>query len=361
MHEPRNDDSQTDPNTQTPADTYTPSAQHGDRSESETILSTSATESGLPDTDRAGRPQFASQSSANAADTADADFALLAGYGFAPGGPLVWDDWNVGVDFGQYSTFYQPQGQLAHELQSQQPALNDFSIPVPVPQLIPTPTPLPPPPPAIDRSATVPSNDPLPSHRSNSIPTIPERGHESSSTALRTQSMVNLVSASPTQMTEPSSTRALAGGPAIATRTGTKRKAASDTPTPHSATEPSPPKRASMAKPSLPGQSPASRLTRSQATVQDSDTPRDADAPASALSVEGEGMQRSDSLSKRASDPALSLKGRRIQEVPARLTTMLPAGKVFPIQLGSELFRLSGASLSSDGQFILHLTMFLRY
>jgi hypothetical protein len=30
-------------------------------------------------------------------------------------------------------------------------------------------------------------------------------------------------------------------------------------------------------------------------------------------------------------------------------TTSLPAEKVFPIQIGSELFRLSGASISSDG------------
>lgn len=29
---------------------------------------------------------------------------------------------------------------------------------------------------------------------------------------------------------------------------------------------------------------------------------------------------------------------------------MLPSGKVFPIQIGSELFRLSGASISSDGE-----------
>jgi len=29
---------------------------------------------------------------------------------------------------------------------------------------------------------------------------------------------------------------------------------------------------------------------------------------------------------------------------------MLPAEKVFPIQIGSELFRLSGASITSDGQ-----------
>jgi hypothetical protein len=30
---------------------------------------------------------------------------------------------------------------------------------------------------------------------------------------------------------------------------------------------------------------------------------------------------------------------------------ILPPEKVFPIQIGSELFRLSGASISSDGQY----------
>lgn len=32
-------------------------------------------------------------------------------------------------------------------------------------------------------------------------------------------------------------------------------------------------------------------------------------------------------------------------------TTILPPEKVFPIQIGSELFRVSGASISSDGWF----------
>lgn len=39
---------------------------------------------------------------------------------------------------------------------------------------------------------------------------------------------------------------------------------------------------------------------------------------------------------------------------------ILPHEKVFPIQIGSELFRLSGASISSDGQYILLLCVDLR-
>jgi hypothetical protein len=45
-----------------------------------------------------------------------------------------------------------------------------------------------------------------------------------------------------------------------------------------------------------------------------------------------------------------SSEARRVAEIAPHLTTVLPAGKVFPIQIGSELFRLSGASISSDGE-----------
>jgi hypothetical protein len=44
---------------------------------------------------------------------------------------------------------------------------------------------------------------------------------------------------------------------------------------------------------------------------------------------------------------------------PRKLNTdipnILPHGKVFPIQIGSELFRLSGASISSDGMHFCSL------
>ena len=42
---------------------------------------------------------------------------------------------------------------------------------------------------------------------------------------------------------------------------------------------------------------------------------------------------------------------RKIAELSLRLTTVLPPGNVFPIRIGSELFQLSGASISSDGMF----------
>ena len=42
------------------------------------------------------------------------------------------------------------------------------------------------------------------------------------------------------------------------------------------------------------------------------------------------------------------------KEVHANSLHMLPREKVFPIQIGPELFRLSGASISSDGQYHLN-------
>jgi len=45
-------------------------------------------------------------------------------------------------------------------------------------------------------------------------------------------------------------------------------------------------------------------------------------------------------------------KPRKVVEMSGGSDT-LPAGKVFPIQIGSELFRLSGASISSDGKLLV--------
>ncbi|KAL1642971.1 hypothetical protein SLS58_005213 [Diplodia intermedia] len=42
---------------------------------------------------------------------------------------------------------------------------------------------------------------------------------------------------------------------------------------------------------------------------------------------------------------------RKIAELSNNYSAILPAGKVFPIQIGNELFRLSGASISSDATF----------
>jgi hypothetical protein len=46
------------------------------------------------------------------------------------------------------------------------------------------------------------------------------------------------------------------------------------------------------------------------------------------------------------------------RKMPPDIPHILPHEKVFPIQIGSELFRLSGASISSDGQYYPHLSRY---
>ncbi|KAF2430824.1 hypothetical protein EJ08DRAFT_211220 [Tothia fuscella] len=149
-------------------------------------------------------------------------------------------------------------------------------------------------------------------------------------------------------MAEPSSTR-----PTVPTRAGSKRKAdsspSSSSKQQGQAADPSPPKRASMARPPQPGKSQSSRLTRSQANVDDDDVDDDDDDGDVEPTPRREtgNLQRSESTSKKNAEAAAANRTRRIVEMN-KLTTVLPAGKVFPIQIGSELFRLSGASISSD-------------
>jgi hypothetical protein len=54
--------------------------------------------------------------------------------------------------------------------------------------------------------------------------------------------------------------------------------------------------------------------------------------------------------SHRASSPSSSAAAatQKINEITSKLSPLLPPGKVFPIRIGSELFQLSGASISSD-------------
>ena len=60
------------------------------------------------------------------------------------------------------------------------------------------------------------------------------------------------------------------------------------------------------------------------------------------------------------SDPPGILRHRYVPENGKGGEVVLPHERVFPIQIGSELFRLSGASLSSDGKLSLfHSRSFL--
>jgi hypothetical protein len=70
-----------------------------------------------------------------------------------------------------------------------------------------------------------------------------------------------------------------------------------------------------------------------------------------------QGSQNRGSVKSPPAAPKPATKGTGIlyKQKPST-PSILPSEKVFPIQIGSELFRLSGASISSDGQFI-HLRL----
>jgi hypothetical protein len=314
------------------------SGQTTSQSQSPSTLNPSTTESIL------GDPDLGNTSATTfAGGEQETDFGQLAGLGFPPGGPLVWDEWNNPLDFGDFSTFYQPQGELAQELQSQRGIVGEFSNPIPVRQE----RPILPPPEILAPSQTQfpPPERPKPVQRQNSSSGRADNAYGSMPSPLSRTPSMTLPSNTQTQVAEQAGSRSRSG--ASAPRTGAKRKADADTPSSRAAIDPSPPKRPSVSRPSGHSQSP--RLTRSHANAPDTDTPIDDDTPITRK--DSESMQRSVSGTKRKSETAES--SQRIIPNIARLTTVLPAGKVFPIQIGSELFRLSGASLSSDGQFVL--------
>ncbi|RDI83036.1 hypothetical protein Vi05172_g6938 [Venturia inaequalis] len=218
----------------------------------------------------------------------------LAGYGVPPGGPLVWD-WNTSMQFGDLTTFYEPQGELSQELQAQLPTTNEFSNPIPV-----------------------------------RTPSASELGNSSGMNS--------------TFVTQTFAAPAAPRGESLEsmnTRAGMKRKASD---APQNAQDPSPPKRTSVSKQPEPQ---SARATRGRAQEQGTDNSQDGDM--SNPSQGGEDNERIKASSSKLKETVDFAKERRIAETSAKLTTVLPAGKVFPIQIaGSELFRLSGASISSD-------------
>jgi hypothetical protein len=280
----------------------------------------------------------------------------LGAYEFAPGGPLVWD-WDSNMDFPNFTAFYEPQGQLTAQpnVQAQQSFLSDFDTPyrvIPNPNFQPTTT---------SQNAAAPFPATLPQGQS-------------------APAQLQTAEANAAMASRPSISESSVQGPPA--RAGMKRKADSDgTPSGFTANASAGPaaaaaKRASISRPpSQPVQPAPSRPpppTRTQSQAQVAATPQsqassDAGSPGSIAPQPP--AESGTSSSKRPSDvdqktvtaeasnsaqkkPATELlgatvDGRKIAEIP-KFASVLPAGKVFPIQIGSELFRLSGASISSD-------------
>ena len=273
---------------------------------------------------------------------------------FPLGGPILWD-WDHNMDFSDFTSLYEPQGQLAapSDMQAQQ-FLQDFSSPYQINT-------------GTGASAATTQENVSAAQRTHGQPGT--TALDPTQAALAQNSGTNLPSLSE-QSAAP-----------LAARAGTKRKADSDNMQPATNTSGSASsasaKRPSISKSTPAGLSPAipnrPPLTRSQATAQTTGSSRslgssESDSPVTSLAPQQQadatrpsskgppeqanssnGAENAGSANKRPTTAYSKngLEGRKIPDLP-NFTAVLPAGKVFPIQIGSELFRLSGASLSSD-------------
>jgi hypothetical protein len=219
------------------------------------------------------------------AQTAQGQFT---GYDFNPSAPAAWD-WTQSMDFSDFTAHYEPQGELAQEFQNQEVVPNDFNTPLPI--------------------------NPL----------------------------------SPPRRPRPQ-------GPVV--QTSMKRKAESE-PEPSSAIsqttseQQNPPKRPAVSRASSNASlaSPLVTDAHSLPVVQPPVSQATAETVPPSISQGNDDAQRRRDASKGTGPEGRVIdvsKPRRVVGSPAGVD-MLPAGKVFPIQIGSALFRLSGASLSSDG------------
>ncbi|KAF2673452.1 hypothetical protein BT63DRAFT_368119 [Microthyrium microscopicum] len=87
------------------------------------------------------------------------------------------------------------------------------------------------------------------------------------------------------------------------------------------------------------------RVESAQHSRRESTQPEDVSETADAQGTTDQKAFRSGSKPTAESS---SVTARKASEITARLSPILPAGKVFPIRIGAELFQLSGASISSD-------------
>jgi hypothetical protein len=235
----------------------------------------------------------------------------FSGYGFPPQAPLGWD-WTNSLDFSDFTNQYEPQGELVGELQHAVNA-NDFSIPLPVAAVDPV------------YQAPYASNATTPSLSNAHNPLSPPP--KPPSRPVVQTGMKRKAESEPDSAVSQSASAAAEGQQNHSKRQNKSRQS--------SAASLSSPV---LAEPADARQSPVAQTVVVQAATE----------PASRGDTES---QRRKEQSKGTGPQGRVIdvsKPRRVVESPG-VSDMLPAGKVFPIQIGSELFRLSGASISSDG------------
>jgi len=93
------------------------------------------------------------------------------------------------------------------------------------------------------------------------------------------------------------------------------------------------------------------RVSRSVTQVAGSPDKQDGDQASPQGSNNREGRARAHSVVNASSKPTQTLASPRRTLTDPSTPMLLPARKVFPIQIGDKLFRLSGASISSDGEY----------
>ncbi|KAF2442916.1 hypothetical protein P171DRAFT_433289 [Karstenula rhodostoma CBS 690.94] len=235
-----------------------------------------------------------------------ASLPLAGGYGFGPGGPLVWD-WGNTIDFTHHTPHYEPQGELVQELQTQQAPKDHYSIPFPVATTNTTHQSPPQPSsaqPAVVQNPLLPP--PRPTHRLSVQAGMKRKADSEPDSGI--QAVNGPVEENPAKRQSKSRASSItsAASPVVATATAPESRA-------HSAFMTTPAVLESTAQLNSEAQKrkEPSKGTGPQGRVIDVSTPR------------------------------------RIAESRGGVDT-LPSGKVFPIQIGSKLFRLSGASISSD-------------
>ncbi|KAF1980249.1 hypothetical protein BU23DRAFT_625397 [Bimuria novae-zelandiae CBS 107.79] len=239
----------------------------------------------------------------NSAPHSGASAQFHGGYGFSASAPLAWD-WGP-IDLADYLPQYEPQGELVQELQTQQAPTSDFNIPLPVANsdaVYPSPQQVPRSQPAVMQSPLSPPRRPL---------------------------------------------------PRLSVQTGMKRKSDGEQgPIAQSAEKPS--KRQAQSR--------ASSVTSSASPVATAATAPNSRAPAfltasmtAPAALESPSQSNNEPPKQKEPSKGTGPQGRVIDvSTPRRIaeshrgSDILPSGKVFPIQIGSELFRLSGASISSD-------------
>ncbi len=229
-------------------------------------------------------------------------------YGFSPQAPAGWE-WSNSVDFDGFSNQYEPQGELIQELQNQN-INTDFSIPLSGYQSVQQPRSANPTPPGAHNPLSPP---PRPPPQRPAVQTGMKRKVDSEpNSAVSQGGSIAIEHPSKRQNKSRQSSEASINSPGIAAASSARRPSVSQAGSTSGATETAP-QSAGQAGHATDRRKEQTRGTGPQGRVIDVSKPR------------------------RVADSAGG-------------PDMLPAGKVFPIQIGSKLFRLSGASISSDGK-----------